>query len=68
MIPFSTDDVTPTLYYDERHDQSTGSDDSAAGRLHPTPELPLVLYAPGNDGGPKGNIYNAGPLPVHAAG
>jgi len=59
-IPFSTDDVPPTLY-------SMMNGVASAPVLtiqlpddyEPRKSYPVVLYVPGNDGGPNGNIYNA---------
>jgi predicted esterase len=59
-IPFPGADLPPTLYAMMNRTEATPClrvrlpDD-----FNPTNTYPLLVYVPGNDGGPKGNIANA---------
>jgi len=59
-ISFPGADLPPTLY---SLMNGTESKPCLTVRLpddfNPTNRYPLLVYVPGNDGGPKGNIYNA---------
>ena len=59
-MPFADAGLQPTLY---SMMSGTAATPCVTVRLpddyNPTNTYPLLVYVPGNDGGPKGNIYNA---------